>query len=561
MACCSLVFFATFLKSGDSTVEKEAVKFAKVWGFLLFAMWISASLAGAGSGISTTLAALTLSSFVGSTVFLASSYSQMERIEQVRSLWQKLLTKYEKYLDAAKGLAVITCTPVAVLYIAVSFLVRGIRTIRLPCSRKDGQNESQSDLFISDYVTAEANELIKEFVSWDLATVLTYAIYWGAGFITLSVIASKFTTLFLSWLITYTASMDLMSVTGILFGVGVVMFLLPPVPGAPIYLTLGIVVLPIGREIFGIVGAIAYAMGVSLVLKLFATFLQQKMIGGLLKQNIAVRQLVGINTPLIRTMKLLLAERGLGVAKVAILIGGPDWPTSVLCGIMDLPLLPILVGTLPIFILIIPTVLAGSFIYMASIQLNDGSPEFPWAGTASTICTALAAIVLFGCILSAAFYVEKAMSTRTDDLAMLEIDEAVRVADEKNQSMKNAYKEGTEWKQIPIWVRLILILSLTSMITSCYMIQLFQEDAFTEYQLTYTIENNLSGNWRNLVKPIGWVALLLFASSLFLLFIFISWAKCKARQLLLKKSEEQERKEDRSMLLSVSFDIEEEASG
>ncbi len=322
-----LSFFATFLKSGESTVEKEAIKFAEVWGFLLFAMWISASLAGAGAGLSTTLAALTLSSFVASTLFLASSYSQMERIEQVRNLWKKLLENYGTYLDIAKGLVVVTCTPVAILYLAVSFLVRGIRTMKFPCSRKTHLERSSStrDTFISNYVTAEANKLIKEFMSWDLATVFTYAVYWGAGFITLSVIASKFTTLFLSWLISYTMDMNLIPVTGILIGVGLIMFLLPPVPGAPIYLTLGIVVLPVGRETLGVVGSIAYAMGVSLVLKLFATFLQQKMIGGLLKNNVSVRQLVGINTPLIRTMKLLLAEKGLGSAKVAILTGGPDW--------------------------------------------------------------------------------------------------------------------------------------------------------------------------------------------------------------------------------------------
>ena len=116
-----LSFFATFLKGDDSTVEKEAMKFAKIWGFLLFAMWISASPAGAGAGLSTTLAALTLSSFVASAVFLASSYSQMERIEQVRALWNKLLTNYAKYLNIAKGLLVVTCAPVAAIFGNVIF--------------------------------------------------------------------------------------------------------------------------------------------------------------------------------------------------------------------------------------------------------------------------------------------------------------------------------------------------------------------------------------------------------------------------------------------------------
>merc|ERR1719148_93918 len=188
----------------------------------------------------------------------------------------------------------------------------------------------------------------------------------------MSVIAAKFTILFLSWLIEATQDLDLHPVTGILIGVGVVMFLLPPVPGAPIYLTLGIVVIPVGSETLGLVWSIVYAMGVSLILKLLATALQQKMIGGLLKNQVGVRQLVGVNTPLIRGMKVLLQEEGLSISKVAILCGGPDWPTSVLCGIMGLPLLPILIGTLPVIALVVPTVLAGSFTYMSSIEDDIG---------------------------------------------------------------------------------------------------------------------------------------------------------------------------------------------
>ena len=46
------------------------------------------------------------------------------------------------------------------------------------------------------------------------------------------------------------------------------MFLLPPVPGVPIYLTLGIVIIPVGREVFGVTLSILYALGVSLCLKL-----------------------------------------------------------------------------------------------------------------------------------------------------------------------------------------------------------------------------------------------------------------------------------------------------
>merc|ERR1712238_315662 len=99
----------------------------------------------------------------------------------------------------------------------------------------------------------------------------------------------------------------------------------------------------------GIEWPIAYASGASMALKLLACTIQQKFFGGLLKKYVAVRQFVGINSTVVRSMKVILGEKGMGIAKVSILVGGPDWPTSVLCGIMDLPLLPVLFGTLPLF--------------------------------------------------------------------------------------------------------------------------------------------------------------------------------------------------------------------
>lgn len=402
--------------------------------------------------------------------------------------------------------------------------------MKFQCSRVTEDDEDNS-IVGATLVTAEARALMKQFKSWNLGTVYTYAIYWGAGFISFTVLAAKFTILFLSWLIEATRELDIGSVTGILLGVGVIMFLLPPVPGAPIYLTLGIVIVPVGREAFGLVGCIVYAMGVCLALKLFATVLQQKGIGGMLRNSVGIRQVVGMNTSLIRAMKLCLNEPGLGIAKVSILCGGPDWPTSVLCGLMDLPLLPILIGTLPVAALVVPTVLAGSFTFMSGI-LIDGNPEFPWAGTAATMMTALAAMVMFGFMLLAAYYVEQTVSMKADELAAMPIDEEVKKADEAGLALKEAYQEVTQWKDIPAIAQITLMISLACMITSCYMVQLFQNDAFAEYQLTYTIENHLDGDWKNLVKPIGWVAILLFVGSIFFLMLFKCWANGKARKLL-----------------------------
>mmetsp|Transcript_18975 Transcript_18975/g.28204 ORF Transcript_18975/g.28204 Transcript_18975/m.28204 type:complete len:159 (+) Transcript_18975:450-926(+) len=119
------------------------------------------------------------------------------------------------------------------------------------------------------------------FQSWNHSKILTYAAYWGIFYVCLDVLVTKFTLVFLSWLIEETKDMNLITVTGIIIIVGLTLFLLPPIPGVPIYLTSGIVLTSVvGRDSLGsITAAIAYPCAVSLGLKLLACTLQQKAIG------------------------------------------------------------------------------------------------------------------------------------------------------------------------------------------------------------------------------------------------------------------------------------------
>eukprot|EP00747_Dinoflagellata_sp_TGD_P066637 gnl/TRDRNA2_/TRDRNA2_154900_c0_seq1.p1 gnl/TRDRNA2_/TRDRNA2_154900_c0~~gnl/TRDRNA2_/TRDRNA2_154900_c0_seq1.p1 ORF type:complete len:381 (-),score=49.69 gnl/TRDRNA2_/TRDRNA2_154900_c0_seq1:52-1194(-) len=48
------------------------------------------------------------------------------------------------------------------------------------------------------------------------------------------------------------------------------------------------------------------------------------------------------------------------------LVGGPDWPTSVLAGIMKLSLIQCLIGTLPVIFFLVPCAFTGSFYLKAS---------------------------------------------------------------------------------------------------------------------------------------------------------------------------------------------------
>jgi hypothetical protein len=527
LACLGLLFlsfFASFLRSDGST-EQEASKFAKVWLFLLFGMWVTTSLAGAGAGVSTTLMALTLALFIASAIFVNIAFDLDEKQGKMKDIVDLTMEKYGSMMNVFRGLLVVTCTPVFFVYLVISFIIQRIRCITSGCySSPADDTMSLRTIPGAGWFTIEVRRLLRTIQAWNITRVFTIALYWGLAFMIMYVIVAQYTLVFLSWLIQVTSDMNLGLVTAILIGVGMLMFLAPPVPGVPIYLTLGIVIIPVGKEVMGITLSICYAMAVSLALKLSACTLQQKMIGGLLQSSVPIRQLVGVNSDIIRAMKLVLREPGFGIAKVSILVGGPDWPTSVLCGIMDLKLLPVLVGTLPIVFLILPTLLTGSFTYMADARDENGELEFPWAGTMATVFAALTAFVQFGSMVVAAYFLERVIAEKQEELEQIPIDEEVKQADERDEAHREAFEEISRWDRLPALAKCTLSLSLACMIISCYLVQLFAGECFRDYQLTYTIETHLDGDWRTLTKPLGVLANILLASSVMLLIAFNTWA-------------------------------------
>lgn len=302
----------------------------------------------------------------------------------------------------------------------------------------------------------------------------------------------------------------------------------------------------------GWTGSIFYSVAIGLMLKLGASAMQQKLVGERLSHIVKVRQFVGINSRFIKAMRLVLEKDGLDLAKVCILIGGPDWPvsnmrffycvvrsfhlnlffvqTSVLCGILRLPLLQIMLGTAPIVFLIMPTCMSGAFLYMAFLE-TDGNPDFPWSATVSTITLTLTAIVQFGSMIVAAYYVERA-SANSDDIAAIPDDLEVKEVDDEEEHLRRCYQTATQWEAMPWLPKISLGASLVFIVTSSYMVQLFSSYCFTPHTLTDSIAENLDGKVSNLFLPLGWVSVALFGVSCTLLFLFMTWGEKKALQLV-----------------------------
>ncbi|CAK0789102.1 unnamed protein product [Prorocentrum cordatum] len=198
------------------------------------------------------------------------------------------------------------------------------------------------------------------------------------------------------------------------FVVGVCAFLWPTVPGMVVYMFGGLLIpdtctVPSsGGDEARFWAGVCINIVLCFFLKLSACAVQQKVIGSRLGQNVRVRQICGVHTPEMRTVESVLRKPGLSIGKVAILCGGPDWPVSVLCGILDLSLLQCELGTTPILIYIIPCSLCGSMYLRAS----DGAE---WEAAASamvfatTFMTGLLLVVM-------AWAVQKEWEQKGEDL-------------------------------------------------------------------------------------------------------------------------------------------------
>jgi len=156
----------------------------------------------------------------------------------------------------------------------------------------------------------------------------------------------------LSWIIKQLASWNFMVIMVATFFIGVIAFLLPPVPGMTVYIFGGLIVSDTCPAGF-FWGAIINIF-LCWFLKLAACAVQQKCIGGVLGQSIWVRQTVGVHKVAIRCIEAEMRKPGWTMGKVAILCGGPDWPVSVLAGVLGLSLIQCEIGTIPIIFFVGP---------------------------------------------------------------------------------------------------------------------------------------------------------------------------------------------------------------
>jgi len=482
--------------------------------------WLAASVAAGDAGLSKVVLRLSTLLIIGAASYLIVAigpetiYSAIESNEAF-SLLLPLLTG-----DWAKGAVVLLCLPIfpvcLVLEMIHNFLRRLVRVL-LMTNAEPGKHR---------WITDEAADMVESLCAWHISSVMKKGIWIGVIYFVLQVGCGRGIVVLLAWVCERSLHLPWAAVVFILYGIGVTLFLLPPVPGCPIYMVSAVLItkrFEAGGGHFLLASLLALV--ISMVIKLTAVAVEQKMIGEPFSNNIAVKKLVAIHTPEMKAIRYILSQNGLHSDKVLVLCCGPDWPTSVLTGVLKLPVFEMLLGTLPVAFLIMPFTLSGSFIVHASTLPEHTLEKRRFEGMSSALLFLSMLTQMGGMMLI--FHCTHGVTERfKDEIAggkwMRDDQEAEVLKDiEDGEERLRRRQEATRWEVLPYWVRADLLLGLTLMSVMMHIIMLPFLKPFKDFSLQDRFSDVADVYF--LINPPGWVAIACLCCSVVCLAIFEAW--------------------------------------
>jgi len=488
-------------------VEPMAQFFFVFVAISVLSTWVASSIAAAEMYVSTVIITLSMLAMLLSAVLAVGVFG----IKYLKSQFIKSpigsRASHAITSDWARGFLVVFAAPVFLVYLLLSFLRQMVR--RYTFFGKTIKCDKEKKF----WVTATAKSQLDAVKSWEWGSVLIKSLYIGIFFFIFVVGVARVTTVFLSWLNEQLKPLSLGTATLLFSAVGLTMFLLPPVPGLPVYFTGGVALTGSAEQVFGFWWAVFYVCVICFLVKLVAVVLQQKLIGELFgSRSVYIRSLVGINSMEMRSFRLILEKPGMNRKKVMILCGGPDWPTSVLTGVLKLNVWQMLLGTLPVFFLVSPVCVAGSLL----LKAGQGGVWAPASSVSMMIALIIQGIAFFGAI----HFVAELAVEKEEELKAIAPDMEVLEREEAMQATRETKFELNSWGKLPCIVKFTHFLAVAMMTASCYGFQLAGKSCFLTFEVTDSIDKRLGGQVTNLVKPLGRIMLLCFATASVYLVLF-----------------------------------------
>ncbi len=480
------------LRRTDKAVPKALKGFFVMIAIAVVSLWTAASIAGAGIGVNGAVNLfvgvfiMVVSAVVIGTVGWKRLTAQMMAVPLVRQLTASLFT------DWFKALFMLSIGVFLPVYFLVSMLNQALRR----CLPFGYTIESERERGLK--LTAAASAQLRAIKRWRWSSVLVKMMWIAIIYAMLQVIVALATNLFMSWLNDVLLELPLWATSLVLVAVGVIMLLLPPVPGVPIYITAGIVLGKQAEAQMGFWGAMGFAVLLSFLIKSMGGFIQQVGFGRGMSNSLYVRRTVGVNSVSIRAIRRLLSQPGFSKGKVAILCGGPDWPTFVLTGILKQGVLQMQLATSPIVLLIAPLVLAGGFL----LKAKDGGY---WQSIGDVTLT-IAALLQVLSMLVALHFISKEVEENYEELAAEPNDPEVEEAERRELEHTLLKQARQSWfaDDFPLYMRVVLISGAVAAWISIWQLVLDAKSAFADFAVTDKIAEKVNGDVGNLIFPMGW---------------------------------------------------------
>lgn len=482
--------------------------------------WLAASVAAGDVGLSKVVLRLSVVLSVGVAAYLICSLGPTTIISACETNEALSLVMPLFLSDWAKGAFVLVFLPLTPVCFAVELLHMAVRRTLHQCGW------APQDCSGSSWITSEAAYVVDAMCRWNAGSVLSKCITLGIIYFMVQVGCGRGVVVLLAWICERSLRYSLPAILGILYGVGVGLFLFPPVPGCPIYMVSSILITKRFEATGGhFLLATLLSLCLSLVTKLSGTAMQQKLIGERFSHSVYVKRLVAIHTPEMKAIRHILSQSGLRSAKVAVLVCAPDWPTSVFTGILRLPLLQMLLGTLPVVLIILPFTLSGSFMVHAAALPDDTLPKRRYEGLANAFVFLAMLVQMAGMVLIAQ-YTHATMDEYRDqiekgDWMKDEQEEEVLREIEREEVQRQLLQESTGWSVLPWWVRVDLVLGSLLASLMMHIILLPFLKPFQDFSLNDKF-SDIGGVYFFVNKP-GWVAIAFLCCSAGCLLLFEAW--------------------------------------
>jgi len=521
-------FLARVLAS-ETNAEADAAAVKLFVGAISVAglgMYVAASIAGAGMGLSHIVSVAMLN-LVAAALLLVGGTLGWETFARAmaEAAW---VQRGLRYIESGYEwcVALVICVGVLPL-LAYALLLAGKQATRW---LRGSSKASRGGI-----VTAETHErLTKLSVHW--GSVCSKVALLCQGYLCMSVVVAKFVVVFLCWLSAVLAGLPLGLVVLLFLLQGIVLFLVPVIPGIPVYVCSGVLLTgavmseeeladptPHAPPSYWL--GVALAVSVACLLKFCAIVLQQQVIGRWMGSRIEIRAACQTNSSFIRAARFVLTQRGCTFGKTVVLCGGPDWPTSVLTGILGLSCPKMLFGSIPVVLLILPSTAMGSALIMAN---RPGWDLAASAMTMAMLATQMGASVGFVAV------IEHAATAYEAEIAALPIDEEVAALDEARALYATAWRNASDWRDAsyPAAARVLAVTAAAAGLVGCHLSVLAA--CFARVTVADRFDAPpISGNPLNVVRGgAGYALLASFLGGLLLLLLHRAWLGRRTRARL-----------------------------